>query len=132
LPHAALGRLKSFSCTSHVFEAVQVFLGHPSGGKSLLKHLSDDLAIQSVKRANCFDRLRFILHDKTRHAVVNNLWDGAATPSDYRSAASHGFNYYQPEWFRPVDWEEKSGRIPQEIHFGRVINLPNKFDLSVI
>jgi hypothetical protein len=41
-------------------------------------------AIQSVKGVNCLNSLAFILHDKARHPVVNNLWDGAATPSDYR------------------------------------------------
>jgi hypothetical protein len=107
-------------------------LGHPSGRKSLFKHPSDVSAVQSVKCANCLDSLAFIVHDKARHSVVNNLWDGAPTPSDYRSAASHGLDHYQPEWFWPVDWEEKSGRIPQEIHFGRVINLPNEFYVPVI
>ena len=64
--------------------------------------------------------------------MVNDLWDGAATPSDYRSAASHGFNHYQPEWFWPIDWEEKSGCISEEICFRRVINLPNKLDATTI
>ena len=105
---------------------MQVFLGHPFGRKPLLKYPSDISTIQSVKCANCFDSLGFILHDKARHPVVNNLGNGAATPSDYRSAASHGFNHYQPEWFWPIDWEEKSGRISEEIRFGRVINLPTR------
>jgi hypothetical protein len=104
--------IRSFFCTNNIFEAAQVFLGHSSGREPLLKHLSDGSAIQPVKCVNCLDSLAFILHDKARHPVVNNLWDGAATPSDYRSAASHGFNHYQPEWFWPVDWEEKSRRIP--------------------
>jgi hypothetical protein len=64
--------------------------------------------------------------------VVDDLGDGATTPSYHRSAASHGFDYYQPEWFGPVDWEEKSSRIPQEIRFGCVINRPNEFDATII
>jgi hypothetical protein len=47
-----------------MFEAVQVFLGHPLGRKPLLKYPSDIATIQSVKCANCFDSLCFILHDK--------------------------------------------------------------------
>jgi hypothetical protein len=118
--------------TSHIFKATEVFPGHPSRRKSLLEYPSDVSAIQSVKCADCFDRLGFIFDDKARHTVIHNLLDGAATPSDHGRAASHGFNYYQPEWLRPVDWEEKSGRIPQEIHFGCVINLANEFYVPVI
>jgi hypothetical protein len=71
-------------------------LGHPLGRKPLLKYPSDIATIQSVKRANCFDGLGFILHDKTGHAMVYNLGNRSATPSDYRRAASHSFNHHWP------------------------------------
>jgi hypothetical protein len=65
--------ITSYTARGQVFEAVQVFLGHPLGRKPLLKYPSDIATIQSVKCANCFDSLGFILHDKSGHAMVYNL-----------------------------------------------------------
>ena len=65
--------INSFTSRGQVFEAVQVFLGHPLGRKPLLKYPSDIATIQSVKCANCFDSLCFILDDKPGHTMVYNL-----------------------------------------------------------
>src|SRR5689334_9118226 len=82
--------------------------------------------------ANGCDGLRFILHNVSRHPMIDNFGNRSSVESDHRRSASHSLNHHDAKWLGPVDGHENSHRSTQAVRLLRFADLTLHFDRPAV
>ena len=110
----------------------QVVLRHALGRKALLEATAHLCPVEGQDAADPADGLLEAVHDVASCAVLHDLGNRAISEGKHRRTAGHGLDHREPERLRPIDWEQESPRIAQELTLLALINLADELDARLV
>src|ERR1700733_928271 len=124
-------RRAAFPHIAEVTVDFDVVSSHGGCGEAPFEHAPNHAAVQrpGTNDSGCGFLLR--RDDKPGYALVDDLRHRAATPGDNRSATGHRFDHHKAEGLRPIDREEKRGRVAEELGLLIVVDLADKLHGAV-
>ena len=97
----------------------------------MLEPRPNSSAVKSLEAFHALDCLRHVVHEQTRNPFVDDLGSGTPSKRNHRRAARHRFDHDKPERLRPIDREQKRGRIPEKGLFLALVDLADELDVGM-
>ena len=109
----------------------EIVVCHALDRESALERRPDLGTVEYGQPAYGRRRLRLVVDNKARDALIDNLGYRARPEGYDRRAAGHRFDHHQPERLGPVDREEQRQRVAKEFRLLRFVDLTHELDVAM-